>query len=522
MTNTYNTRRKSLSLEALGVQVPGVGRAHAHRSSVDLKTNSAQQQQQPPARPQSQSSDAHDTPASPPAKRIKRSHSPPATTSPTSQRPSSAGQAQTKSQDKPAQAATPAKSPQGAHTQTRHVEYTPPPSPPAEDEHKIDYGSINDDICEGVVRQLEKTGNRPHLIKELAAVLSTTHDSVTSSANAPALLSSRLANYMKRPCWNSSNPCPVGKELIPIHPRKVFYYLTDRTRQDLPPTSEDIYAPLGITSPTRVTPPAATPTTAGVGVMGPPSTVPAKRPFAPSILGASAYNVSPPLSNASIAEDESESISINERGRFAMSPSPEVDLSIHNTDYEHGEEEQAIHSQIVTSAIDNIKREFPTPPTDASSQSSYTSARSSMARDDKPETASRTNSGTRHQSPPLEGDEHAFMGTARSFRERSSGSNTPAEAPADVKKTDEIKSQEHANGDGRDELFTQQPHKEFTLSSPAFQPQSEVKHQAKATVGHFDMDRDVVMSEGLYRWDLDAVTDIGVDDLDSLLSGCLH
>ena len=30
----------------------------------------------------------------------------------------------------------------------------------------------------GVIEQLEKTGNRPHLIKELAAVLSTTRDSV--------------------------------------------------------------------------------------------------------------------------------------------------------------------------------------------------------------------------------------------------------------------------------------------------------------------------------------------------------
>ena len=37
---------------------------------------------------------------------------------------------------------------------------------------------INDDIVVGVIEQLEKTGNRPHLVKELATVLSTTNDSV--------------------------------------------------------------------------------------------------------------------------------------------------------------------------------------------------------------------------------------------------------------------------------------------------------------------------------------------------------
>lgn len=59
-------------------------------------------------------------------------------------------------------------------------EHTPPPSPEAEadldegNDHKrreIDLEGINDDIVEAVIVQLQKTGNRPHLVKELAAVL---------------------------------------------------------------------------------------------------------------------------------------------------------------------------------------------------------------------------------------------------------------------------------------------------------------------------------------------------------------
>lgn len=57
-------------------------------------------------------------------------------------------------------------------------EHTPPPSPGATDHVKVDTEGINDDIVTGVIQQLEKTGNRPHLIKELAAVLSTTSDAV--------------------------------------------------------------------------------------------------------------------------------------------------------------------------------------------------------------------------------------------------------------------------------------------------------------------------------------------------------
>lgn len=69
---------------------------------------------------------------------------------------------------------------------TVKFENTPPPSPPRSNtasiemtdvdgevkaSKEIEMESINDDIVEAVVVQLQKTGNRPHLVKELAAVL---------------------------------------------------------------------------------------------------------------------------------------------------------------------------------------------------------------------------------------------------------------------------------------------------------------------------------------------------------------
>ena len=62
------------------------------------------------------------------------------------------------------------------------LDNTPPPSPAPEGDEiddvakprDIDMASIKDEIVEAVVMQLRKTGNRPHLVKELAAILSQT------------------------------------------------------------------------------------------------------------------------------------------------------------------------------------------------------------------------------------------------------------------------------------------------------------------------------------------------------------
>ncbi|KAJ5584535.1 uncharacterized protein N7459_004335 [Penicillium hispanicum] len=189
----YNTRRKSLSLPSLGIHLPNSSR-----------------------RSPSISKSAHAYEHNPPTKRVKRSH---ASSSP-----------------------EPSTQREFALRAGRHglLEHTPPPSPlDGGIARKIDTEGINDDIVVAVINQLEKTGNRPHLVKELAAVLVALNANVANSANPAALLSSRLAAYMKRP-WTALAPCPIAKELVLIHPRKVYYYLTTFPRQPLPESSDDL------------------------------------------------------------------------------------------------------------------------------------------------------------------------------------------------------------------------------------------------------------------------------------------
>ena len=127
----YNTRRKSLSLPSLGIHLPVT---HAERAAARLSP--------PSAAPISEH---------PPTKKIKRSH-----------------------EDTPSMSPPPKRDP-------IKYEITPPPSPEAEADDaeeglklkEIALEGINDDIVEAVIIQLQKTGNRPHLVKELAAVLST-------------------------------------------------------------------------------------------------------------------------------------------------------------------------------------------------------------------------------------------------------------------------------------------------------------------------------------------------------------
>jgi hypothetical protein len=87
---------------------------------------------------------------------------------------------------------TPSLSPTSARSVQPKYEHTPPPSPGAPVEFKVDTDGINDDIVVGVIQQLEKTGNRPHLVKELAAILAPTVGIV--SRYDFVLLSSPLSN----------------------------------------------------------------------------------------------------------------------------------------------------------------------------------------------------------------------------------------------------------------------------------------------------------------------------------------
>lgn len=85
---------------------------------------------------------------------------------------------------------------------------------------------------------------------------------------------------MKR-SWTALSPCPIGKELINVHPRKVFYYLTNTPHQPLPENLEDMVA------------------------------MDEKR-------------LTPSLSSGSVDQDEDDAMA---RERSRLSPSPEIDLS---------------------------------------------------------------------------------------------------------------------------------------------------------------------------------------------------
>ncbi|GLB05262.1 hypothetical protein BO85DRAFT_160477 [Aspergillus piperis CBS 112811] len=245
----YNTRRKSLSLPSLGIHLPNTSR----RSPSATKSPHATDDQLPPS------------------KKVKRSHDSAYSLSP---EPSSSSSARTPDGKESA-------APLRQSGRRGPLEHTPPPSPTdGTVATKIDTEGINDDIVVGVIEQLEKTGNRPHLVKELAAVLIALNENVANSANPAALLSSRLSAYMKRP-WTALAPCPLAKELVPIHPRKVYYYLTTLPRQPLPENSDDVIIP---------------------GVEG--------------------KDITPSVSSADLDEEDAMA-----RERSRLSPSPEVDLS---------------------------------------------------------------------------------------------------------------------------------------------------------------------------------------------------
>ncbi|KAI0015308.1 hypothetical protein F4780DRAFT_787119 [Xylariomycetidae sp. FL0641] len=201
----YNTRRKSLSLPSLGIHIP------VHRSSSNHSNNSSNMASPRPA-PESSSH---------PAKKAKRSH-----------------------HDSPSTSAS--KPSHSNHVKSRR---TPPPSPPGlqasieMDESgaagtfevkPVDLGGVKDEIVEAVIVRLQQTRNRPHLVKDLATVLMNQVKIVQQSANPCAIISSRLASYLKRSCWSAASPCPLAKELETVHPRRTYFYLTTSPHQPLP------------------------------------------------------------------------------------------------------------------------------------------------------------------------------------------------------------------------------------------------------------------------------------------------
>ncbi|WQF86230.1 hypothetical protein CDEST_11244 [Colletotrichum destructivum] len=254
----YNTRRKSLSLPSLGIHVPG---SHPSRSPAVVTPN----------RTVSENPGSRITiiPASYPNKRQKRSLGDDGT----------------------------------RHRHASHkrpdeqvmLDHTPPPSPPPENIEmqdatsdglalkQIDLDGVNDEVVEAVIIQLQMTCNRPHLVRELATVLSQQVPIVKNSANPCAIISSRLTAYLKRSCWRALAPCPLGKEQETVHPRRTYFYLT--------------------TSP--------------------------RKPFPDSPAYIQRAVISPSLSSISSGSEDGDDADLRRR---ELSPSPEVDLSSHELD----------------------------------------------------------------------------------------------------------------------------------------------------------------------------------------------
>ncbi|KAK7529721.1 hypothetical protein IWX49DRAFT_268514 [Phyllosticta citricarpa] len=432
----YNTRRKSLSLPMLGIQLPNSSRSSSHRS--------------PPASAAEQ----------PPQKKQKRIHTPASSASPSPQTPP-ISKART---DRPKAAG-------------RVVENTPPPSPGVEGVPKIDTEGINDDIVVAVIKQLEETGNRPHLLKELAAVLSTqlpivercVYDNTNhmiplltgcSSANPSAIISSRLTGYIRRP-WTALSPCPVGKELVGTHPKRIYFFLNTCPHQPIPEPNETSAA-----------------------------------------AAAQARIISPSLSSAA---DESEEDERDRRARVAMSPSPEVDLS--------------------------------SPELDDDSDTTTFSSHGSLVRD---ATTSNIAHNRRAASPPLERDEREFTATASSLQKRSRSqehetkpdfsTGPPSSSSSNIDGEDHLlgaepDSEESAavrNSEAAALLFGQSVESnastatmDFEVSSPVFRPVDQ------GAGGKTDAMEDVrVLDDDTWDWsDWKGPETVELDELDDLLGG---
>lgn len=199
----YNTRRKSLSLPSLGIHVPSSSRrskasnpASATPSSASTTNNS------------SSSTSSH---LLPPNKKLKRSdpngssrsssrkspHDSPGSNDENGNDTDGASMGNLKLRRSYGDYTTPPPSP-GSKTDCDNRERCGAVAPPGDhrlNEHKdiphlnpvnrsfstsqnIDRSAINDDIVVAVIEQLEVTGNRPHLIKELATALACKNETI--------------------------------------------------------------------------------------------------------------------------------------------------------------------------------------------------------------------------------------------------------------------------------------------------------------------------------------------------------
>lgn len=290
---------------------------------------------------------------------------------------------------------------------------------------------------------------------------------------------------MKR-TWTALSPCPLGKELILIHPRKVYYYLTTLPRQGFPTDSTDILS----------IPYIGTIRSGGKG---------GKRIISPS------------ASNASVDEDAE---AAEDRRRDALSPSPEVDL--------------------FTPELDNMmpsaEGDFPTPPTPAGSSFS---GRSSLARDGSSGSVSESvNIVDSHRTDcPLEGDEREFTQTASSMRMRGMSLDetaiteskevdiavTGSLSAMHVEETEDEKAKR--NREAAATLFGGNHHQQqesslALMTSPLVKPVvGHIAHELAKGIANADMEESVsIIDENgfTFNWGIKKPENVDLDELDDL------
>ncbi|KAF7566477.1 hypothetical protein PtrM4_147970 [Pyrenophora tritici-repentis] len=318
----YNTRRKSLSLPSLGIQLPGGPRsARSPPSTSDGQQHVAKKQK----RSHSGSlSSALPSPSQPVSLRFDE------------HRPRSSGR----------------------------VADTPPPSPGTESgSTKVDTQGIDDEIVVGVIEQLQKTGNRPHLLKELALVLSPIIPIVESSANPAAIISSRLATYLKRN-WTALSRCPLDKKLVGTHPKRVYYFLSTCPHQPIPAD------------------------------------------------GGSAL-VTPRIVTPSLSSATSEEEDMDARSRDRMSPSPELDLSDYDS---HASDPFSNQSHPPTTANISHNRRAQSPPLEKDERE-FTQTASFLQQRRMSQEAERQRSASASAEPPTQSNDAKMEEIAVSVEE---------------------------------------------------------------------------------------------------------
>ena len=462
----YNTRRKSLSLPSLGIHLPvsqaSRQAAAAEKLAIKEEAKEAKEAQM----------------SSTPHKRQKSSHS----GSMSSPAPYTPSPAQRNGGMPPPQMPLP---PQIKQESRLKYEHTPPPSPDADTEMKdeeneelgkaiqeINLEEVNDDIVEAVIVQLQKTGNRPHLVKELATVLGggagvAGVKIVETSANPSAIISSRLSTYLKRACWSSGAPCPLAKELETVHPRRTYFYLTTYPHQPIPDPA----------------------TVSSLSVPNYPT--PQRSIISPSLSSAESAE-----SRTDSQEDEQDAIR-----RRQLSPSPEVDLSSPEFDDAPVDDDGAV-----------------APPTPSGSFSGRLVRGTSAG------------SSRRGASPPLEKDEREFTLTARGMQRRRMNGRTASHEVA--LNTEPSKASKGQDLDG--DLFMDSRHSHLNsnagpglVSSPAMKPtmlplmQTGGLGLGGSSLGKRnwgDMSEEVWIGQD-GEWDSRSPEAIGLDELDGMLYG---